>query len=69
MKDRQDFIELGAQKNGVYFTTARLRELSNQYNELCDMYSVKQSSLVKQVLQVATTFIPCMEKLNETIAR
>ncbi|KAJ1673298.1 MSH2 protein, partial [Spiromyces aspiralis] len=62
------YIELVALKTGVYFTTPRLREHSHTYSDLSNEYERKQSSLIKEVVRVISTYCPVLESLNGVIA-
>ena len=47
------YIELGTLKNGVYFTTRALKELSSDYMETTEAYAKTQRELVGHVVQIA----------------
>lgn len=49
------YIELGTLKNGVYFTTKTLKELSSDYMETTEAYAKTQRELVVHVVQIAGT--------------
>ena len=51
--DKKKYIELNAQKSGVFFTTSTLRELSTEHTEVTEQYSRTQSGLVKEVVNIA----------------
>ena len=51
--NEKDYIELGTNKSGVYFTTKKLRSLAMDYQEITDTYSRTQSGLVKEVVNIA----------------
>lgn len=52
-EDKRKWIELGALKSGVFFTTSALKSLSTEYSELTEQYSRTQSGLVKEVVNIA----------------
>jgi DNA mismatch repair protein MSH2 len=62
------YQELAALKNGVYFVTPHLRELSIRYDELCRLYASKQSVLVKEMLEITASFRPLFDQYNLVIA-
>ncbi|KZO98513.1 putative DNA mismatch repair protein MSH2 [Calocera viscosa TUFC12733] len=62
------YIELSTQKAGVYFTTKRLKEASTDYAELTEKYGRMQSGLVKEVVNIAATYTPVLETLDNLIA-
>ncbi|KAL7284083.1 hypothetical protein ACG7TL_001363 [Trametes sanguinea] len=47
------WIELGALKSGVFFTTSTLKNLSTEYSEITEQYQRTQSGLVKEVVNIA----------------
>ncbi len=51
--DKKKYIELNAQKSGVFFTTSALKELSTEHTEVTEQYSRTQSGLVKEVVNIA----------------
>ncbi|KAI0746952.1 DNA mismatch repair protein [Daedaleopsis nitida] len=62
------YIELGTMKSGVFFTTRTLKELSTEYSELTERYTRTQSGLVKEVVNIASTYTPVLEAWNNVIA-
>ncbi|KAI0765364.1 DNA mismatch repair protein [Fomes fomentarius] len=62
------WIELGTQKSGVFFTTSTLKNLSTEYSELTEQYTRTQSGLVKDVVNIASTYTPVLEAWNNVIA-
>jgi len=63
LKD-ETYQQLSTQKNGVYFVTPHLRNLSLRYDELCRLYSSKQSVLVKEMLHTTASYRTVFEPLN-----
>ncbi|OMJ22701.1 DNA mismatch repair protein msh2 [Smittium culicis] len=47
------YPELSTQKNGVYFTTPKLRSESTAYQDYSKKYDKTQASLVKEILKIA----------------
>lgn len=68
VKDDSLYQQLGTQKNGLYFCTAHLRDLSLRYDELCRLYASKQSVLVRGMLETAASYRSTFEQLNLVIA-
>ncbi|KAJ2139573.1 MSH2 protein [Coemansia sp. RSA 353] len=62
------YFELSTLKTGVFFTTPALRESSRSYRTLSDSYTREQSSLVKEVIKVAASYSPVLERLNTVVA-
>lgn len=68
IRAKKDYIELSNRNNGCHFTTKLLKELNNDLKELTQKYQRKQNSLVKEVVKIAASYCPILEKLNEIIA-
>ncbi|OJT02824.1 DNA mismatch repair protein msh-2 [Trametes pubescens] len=66
--DKRRWQELGTLKSGIFFTTSTLKELSTEYTELTQQYSRTQSGLVKEVVNIASTYTPILEAWNNVIA-
>lgn len=66
---KSQYVELGTSKAGVFFTTARAKELNDDHMDLNSQYSSHQSGLVKQVIAVAAGYCPPLEALNVIIAQ
>jgi DNA mismatch repair protein MSH2 len=64
----EDFQELAALKNGIYFVNKSLREFSLRYDELAREYSTAQMVLVREMLEVARTYRRRFDELNQVIA-
>ncbi len=47
---KKGYIDLAIQKSGSIFTTRLLKELSEEYTPLTDLYARDQSKLVKEVV-------------------
>ncbi|KAF8434863.1 DNA mismatch repair protein [Boletus edulis BED1] len=62
------YIELGTIKSGVYFSTKTLKTLATDYREANDEYQRTQSGLVKEVVNIASTYTPILEKLDHVLA-
>ncbi|KAK7046831.1 DNA mismatch repair protein 2 [Favolaschia claudopus] len=62
------YVELGMVKAGMYFTTQTLRSLAEDYKDYTEKYEKAQRSLVKEVVNIASTYIPVLESLDNVIA-
>ncbi|KZT68906.1 DNA mismatch repair protein [Daedalea quercina L-15889] len=62
------YIELGVTKSGNFFTTKALKELANEYQETTEQYQKTQSGLVKEVVNIASTYAPVLESWNNVLA-
>ena len=51
--DKKRYIELGALKSGVFFTTPTLKGLSTEHTEITEQCSRTQSGLVKEIVNIA----------------
>jgi DNA mismatch repair ATPase MutS len=56
-------------KNGVYFTTKTLRQLSQQHADLCIEYDKYQKQIVQDAIQVAATYAPVLHRVADTISQ
>ncbi|KAJ7201637.1 muts domain V-domain-containing protein [Mycena pura] len=69
LKDKKKtYTELGMVKSGVFFTTSKLAELAEDYKDYSDKYAKTQSSLVKEVVDIALTYTPVFETLDNIVA-
>ncbi|THV05363.1 DNA mismatch repair protein [Dendrothele bispora CBS 962.96] len=62
------YIELGTTKSGVFFVTENLKKLAEDYKEYSQKYQRTQSGLVKEVVNIASTYTPVLESLDNIIA-
>ncbi|PWN39386.1 putative DNA mismatch repair protein MSH2 [Ceraceosorus guamensis] len=65
---KKGYIELATIKNGVHFTTPVLRELSDDFRSLSEQYTSQQAGLVKDVIGIAASYCPPLERLNVLLA-
>ncbi|KAK0517018.1 hypothetical protein JMJ35_000173 [Cladonia borealis] len=65
---KQRYQECSTQKNGVYFTTHRMTELRREIQQLTENYNRTQSGLVSEVVGVAASYCPVLEKLAGILA-
>ncbi|THH09566.1 hypothetical protein EW145_g1915 [Phellinidium pouzarii] len=68
INNNKNFTELGTNKSGVYFTTKKLKGLSIDYQEITETYTKTQSGLVKEIVNIAATYTPVLEALDNQIA-
>ncbi|KAJ7484541.1 muts domain V-domain-containing protein [Mycena latifolia] len=66
-KDKK-YIELGMVKSGVYFTTKALRLHAEDHKDNSEQYAKAQSGLVKEVVNIASTYTPVLESLDNVVA-
>ncbi|KAG6879842.1 hypothetical protein C0992_010800 [Termitomyces sp. T32_za158] len=62
------YIELGTIKSGVFFTTKKLKELAEDFKEHSQSYTRTQVGLVREVVNIASTYTPVLEALDNVIA-
>ncbi|KAG6876663.1 hypothetical protein C0993_001408 [Termitomyces sp. T159_Od127] len=62
------YIELGTNKSGVFFTTKKLKELAEDFKEYSQSYTRTQVGLVREVVNIASTYTPVLEALDNIIA-
>ncbi|KAH9933894.1 DNA mismatch repair protein [Fomitopsis serialis] len=65
---KKGYIELGVTKGGNFFTTKALKELAVEYQETTEQYQKTQSGLVKEVVNIASTYAPVLESWNNVLA-
>ncbi|CAG8584587.1 940_t:CDS:10 [Funneliformis mosseae] len=68
IRGKKQYLELATQRNGVFFTTTKLRQLSTSYFDSLDIYEKEQSLLVKEVIDIAASYCPTLETLNGLLA-
>ncbi|KAI9092089.1 muts domain V-domain-containing protein [Phlyctochytrium arcticum] len=68
LRGQREYIELATRKDGVYFTTSVMRQLNNEHSELSTRYAQVQSSLVKDVIEITSSYFPVLEQLNQLVA-
>lgn len=62
------YIELQTVKAGVFFTTKKLRVLSQDFSDLSGEYNAKQKELIKEILSIALTYQTVFLSLSLTLA-
>jgi DNA mismatch repair protein MSH2 len=68
IRNTSKYQECSTQKNGVYFTTKTLQSLRRDFDQQSQNYKRKQSSLVNEVVGVAASYCPVLEKLAGILA-
>ena len=68
IRNKKQYQECSTQKNGVYFTTSSLQAKRREFDQLSDTYNRTQSGLVNEVVTVASSYIPVVEKLAAVLA-
>lgn len=68
LKNRKTYMDLGTVKGGVYFTTSAMRALNDDFRSLSEEYARTQSRLVKDVIDIASSYAPPLEQLNVVLA-
>ena len=68
IRNKKQYPEISTQKNGVYFTTSSLAEMRREFDQLSENYNRTQTGLVNEVVNVAATYCPVIEKLAGVLA-
>jgi DNA mismatch repair protein MSH2 len=68
IRNKAKYQECSTQKNGVYFTTKTLQALRREFDQLSQNYNRTQSSLVHEVVTVAASYCPVIERLAGVLA-
>lgn len=68
IRGKKQYQECSTQKNGVYFTTPSLQAKRREFDQLSETYNRTQSGLVNEVVTVASSYIPVVEKLAAVLA-
>ena len=68
IRNKSKYQECSTQKNGVYFTTQKLQSIRREFDQLSENYNRTQSSLVNEVVNVASSYCPVLEKLAGVLA-
>jgi len=55
-------------KNGVYFSTRELEQLGTKKKDLMAEYEEKQRDIVNKCMEVASTFVPVLERCSVLLA-
>lgn len=68
IRNKSQYQECSTQKNGVYFTTKKMQAYRREYDQLSQNYNRTQSGLVNEVVQVASSYCPVLERLAGVLA-
>ncbi|QDS71889.1 MutS-like protein [Venturia effusa] len=68
IRNKRQYSEIATMKNGVYFTTSTLASLRREFDQLTSNYNRTQSGLVSEVVNVAASYSPVLEKLGTILA-
>lgn len=68
IRNRKEYQECSTQKNGVYFTTKDMQDMRREHDKLSENYNRTQSGLVAEVVNVAGSYCPVIEKLAGVLA-
>jgi DNA mismatch repair protein MSH2/vacuolar protein sorting-associated protein IST1 len=68
IRGKKTYQEISTQKNGVYFTTSTLQDKRREFDQLSENYNRTQSGLVNEVVAVASSYVPVVEKLAAVLA-
>jgi DNA mismatch repair protein MSH2 len=68
IRNKSKYLECSTQKNGVFFTTNALQSMRREFDQLSENYNRTQSSLVNEVVNVAASYCPVIEKLAGVLA-
>ncbi|KAF2759951.1 DNA mismatch repair protein [Pseudovirgaria hyperparasitica] len=68
IRNKKGYQEISTQKNGVYFTTKTMQNIRREFDQLSDNYNRTQSGLVGEVVKVASSYCPVIERLAGILA-
>jgi DNA mismatch repair protein MSH2 len=68
IRNKSKYLECSTQKNGVFFTTHALQSMRREFDQLSENYNRTQSGLVNEVVSVAASYCPVIEKLAGVLA-
>ncbi|KAL2176597.1 muts domain V-domain-containing protein [Thermothelomyces heterothallicus CBS 202.75] len=68
IRNKSRYMECSTQKNGVYFTTKTLQAYRREFDQLSQTYNRTQSGLVNEVVGVAASYTPVLERLAGILA-
>ncbi|EPQ31019.1 uncharacterized protein PFL1_01208 [Pseudozyma flocculosa PF-1] len=69
VRNKKGYHDIATVKGGLFFTNGALRELSTEFRDLSERYNRSQSGLVREVIQIASTYCPPLEQLNVVVAQ
>jgi DNA mismatch repair protein MSH2 len=68
IRNKSRYLECSTQKNGVYFTTKTLQAYRREFDQMSQNYNRTQSGLVNEVVGVAASYSPVLERLAGVLA-
>ncbi len=68
IRDKNYLKQLQTVKAGVFFTTDKMSEISLESSQIQNKYNKQQSSLVKEIISITSTYSPVLEKLSLILA-
>ena len=68
IRNNGEYQECSTQKNGIYFTTSKMQAMRREFDQLSQNYNRTQSGLVSEVVNVAASYCPVLEKLAGILA-
>ncbi|KAK3687117.1 MSH2 protein [Vermiconidia calcicola] len=68
IRNKKQYQECSTQKNGVFFTTTAMTQMRREFDQLSENYNRTQSGLVTEVVNVAASYCPVIEKLAGVLA-
>ena len=68
IRNKKQYQECSTQKNGVYFTTTTMQTMRREFDQLSENYNRTQSGLVSEVVNVAASYCPVIERLAGVLA-
>ncbi|KAI0464146.1 hypothetical protein LJB42_001749 [Komagataella kurtzmanii] len=69
IRGNKRYRELQTVKAGVFFTTAKLSELASNVAELTEEYSKIQSGVVKEIIEISSSYSPILVQLSAVISK
>lgn len=68
LANKQGYTECSTQKNGVLFRSKALKEFAAEFQDLQKQYNDTQSGLVKEVIEIVSTYTPVLEVLSQILS-
>ncbi|KAH9837442.1 DNA mismatch repair protein msh-2 [Teratosphaeria destructans] len=68
IRNKKQYQECSTQKNGVFFTTTAMSQMRRDFDSFSEQYNRTQSGLVQEVVNVAASYCPVLEKLAGVLA-
>ncbi|KAH3681089.1 hypothetical protein WICPIJ_007949 [Wickerhamomyces pijperi] len=68
IRGNKQYIELQTVKAGVFFTTSELKSASSESFTLTKEYSRQQLALVKEIINITSTYAPVLDKIAHTLS-